>query len=395
MVARELRMTDLDDDVLLDLARRTDPLGVLTIYMDVPVSARAAGSRSVGIELKNRLSEIEHRISTEGGRDLTDALHDTLDRIAPVVERLADPRSAGRGHAVFAALGATEAICFSSQLRLPNRVVLEPGPLIHPLLELLEVGRPAGVVITSGAGADILDSRLGELRGVTRVITDEPEAPRHRSGPVVANGARAQQSTPMREQQERREQEQRLRRAGQVAAEIPRLSEEKAWERILISGAERTTTPLVAALPDRLRRITIRDPRDLAELDPSELAAEVAERLRGDRMARSLDLGRHVRDVALGGGRSALGLSEVAAALNDARAAQVVYDPEFRYVGAVGDDGYLFAWTEAAGTVVEEPRLTERIVERALETGARLTPIAGAGASILKDAGGIAALLRW
>ena len=395
MIARELTVNDLDHDLLLDLVRRRDPIGVLSIYIDAASGTRAVGHRPVAIEVKNRLTELERRIGSNGSSEHADALHQTLRRIAPVIDDLVDPRSTGRGHALFAGLGATDIVCFSSRLAVPNRVVLDPSPFIHPLLELLEVGRPAGVVLASGEGADILDWRFGELRSVTRVLADEPDQPRNRSGPLVTNGARAQQITPMREQQERRERERRLRQVGLIAAEICRVSEARHWERILVSGGERTTTPLVTALPDRLRRMTIRDPRHLVELDPSRLEAEVSERLGREQAERNLDLGRHVRNVALGTGKGALGLSEVVAALNDARAEHVIYDPDLRYAGSIGEDGYLFAWTEAAGPVVAEPRLTERIVERALETGTRLTPIAGVATGTLKDAGGIAALLRW
>jgi hypothetical protein len=48
-----------------------------------------------------------------------------------------------------------------------------------------------------------------------------------------------------------------------------------------------------------------------------------------------------------------------------------------------------------AGRVVDEPRLTERMVERSLQTGARITPLNGASAHLLADAGGVAAMLRW
>jgi hypothetical protein len=42
-----------------------------------------------------------------------------------------------------------------------------------------------------------------------------------------------------------------------------------------------------------------------------------------------------------------------------------------------------------------EPRLTERMVERCLATGASVTPIEGASAALLADTGGVAARLRW
>jgi hypothetical protein len=283
---------------------------------------------------------------------------------------------------------------FSTQMRLPNRVVLDSAPFIHPLLELLERGRPAGVVLMWGHAADLLDWRLGEIHRVAR-ITVEPAAvpgPRPRTGAVAQDGPRARQITPLRD---RKHDAARTRLLAAVAVEIDRLAEERGWERILVSGSERLTTPLVAELPDRLQDVTIREPRQLDELDPARLAAIVGDRLSEDQDARNLRLGRKVRDAALGAGRGALGLSEVAAALNEARADHVVYDPEVRYTGAVAADGSLFGWSEGASTAVAESRLTERIVERALDTGARLTPVEGAACEVLREAGGIAALLRW
>jgi hypothetical protein len=42
-----------------------------------------------------------------------------------------------------------------------------------------------------------------------------------------------------------------------------------------------------------------------------------------------------------------------------------------------------------------EPRFTERLVERALKTGAEISPIEGAADGGPRNAVGIAALLRW
>jgi hypothetical protein len=55
----------------------------------------------------------------------------------------------------------------------------------------------------------------------------------------------------------------------------------------------------------------------------------------------------------------------------------------------------LLASPHADGLLVEESRLTERIVERCLRTAARITPLDAIVAATLADAGGIAALLRW
>ena len=104
-----------------------------------------------------------------------------------------------------------------------------------------------------------------------------------------------------------------------------------------------------------------------------------------------------VREQAHGAGAAALGLSEVVGALNQARVAHLVYDPFVRYRGSVAGDGTLYAEDETALTAAAtaDPRLTERIVERALETGARVSPVEGAAADGLAEADGIAAVLRW
>lgn len=82
-------------------------------------------------------------------------------------------------------------------------------------------------------------------------------------------------------------------------------------------------------------------------------------------------------------------------ALNEARAEHVIYDSALRHSGAITPDGSLLAAGEAPGLGKEEPQLLERILERAFQTGARVTPVDGSAADHLADAGGIAALLRW
>jgi hypothetical protein len=61
-------------------------------------------------------------------------------------------------------------------------------------------------------------------------------------------------------------------------------------------------------------------------------------------------------------------------------------------------DGTLYAGEQVSGggaAVTAEPRLTERMVERALQTDARVSPIEGAASGLLADSGGTGALLRW
>lgn len=75
---------------------------------------------------------------------------------------------------------------------------------------------------------------------------------------------------------------------------------------------------------------------------------------------------------------------------------QLVYDSASRYLGAVADGGLLSADSEGPGAAAEEPRVTERrLPERALKTGVEVTPVPGAADTVLAEAGGLAARLRW
>jgi hypothetical protein len=375
---RELTASALNDAVLLDLLRMEDPLGVLSVFVAMPPDG---ADRRAEIEIKNKLAHLEDRAGSNGSVLRAEALRSTIALVAPALERLLDPGATGRGGAIFAALGGPEVVSITTPMPLASRVVLDSRPFVRPLLELLDEGEPAGVLLTSARETEVLDWRLGALRRLTR-LTREPE---EEQGPAT---------TP-HDQRARRERDRRRRWSEDVAADVSRLASEHGGERLLISGDERLTAPLVEALPPDLRANALLDARRLHEHDEPALAAAVAERLGKDRAGRNARLSRRVRAAALGAQRGALGLSEVVAALNEGRAEHVIYDSALRYSGSVAPDGSLLAAGEAPGLGKHEPRLLERILERAFHTGARVTPVDGSAADNLADAGGIAALLRW
>jgi len=391
VVHRELTASDLVSAALRDLIRDEDPLGVVSIYVDMPADG---ADRRAEIVLKNQLADLERRADSEGSLSRGEALRSAIERVMPTIERLLDPGTSGRGGAAFSPLSTSEVTFLTAPMPLPSRVVLDSRPFIQPLVELLDEGRPAGVVLVSAHAAELLDWRFGDLRSLSRVTREFADDGGDRPGPLVTNSAGARPVTAARDQRWRREREQQMRSMEQVAAEVLHLADEQDWGRIVISGDERLTGPLVDALPTRLRDVALLDPRHLQSDHPA-LAMDIAERLRQDRAGRNVDLSRRVRAAALGAQRGALGLSEVVAALNEGRVEHVIYDSARRYTGGIGPDGSLFADAERLGLGTEEPRLLERIVERALDTGARVTPLDGLAADRLADADGIAALLRW
>src|SRR5690606_692935 len=165
--------------------------------------------QGAAIEVRNRLAELERNLEQEGPPERARALARALRRLEPELERLTSPRESGRGRALFAPLADGEATRLAVPMPLPNRVVLDDTPFVHPLLELLDEGRPAGVVLASQDEARLLEWRLGELEELRRMEPEIAEHPHERSGPVGLSPS-AQASTPQREQHAARERVQAL-----------------------------------------------------------------------------------------------------------------------------------------------------------------------------------------
>ena len=393
VIAESLTTDSLDLKTLLELSRRSDPVGVLSVYLDVRPGENA---QATTIDLTNRLAELERRVERDGPPERALAVHEAVARLADEIDRVIDPEQRGRGRVVFAAVDGTWVTRVSTQMPLPNRVVLDGSAFIHPLLELLDEGGPAGVVLASRAEARLLEWRLGELVPLRELRAELLEPPHERSGPIGSRPGSGH-GTPTGEQRNARTRDEAARFIERVGAAASRLGRERGWKRVLVSAGEQLTEPLVLALSRPLSEVALRDPRVLVGLGLAMLEDIATERLRAAHEESARRLVHHICEYGNGAGVAALGLSEVVGALNQARVGHLIYDPSMRYRGSIGHDGSLYAHDEAilAYGSTPEVRLTERIVERALETGARVTPVEGAASNGLAEASGIAALLRW
>jgi hypothetical protein len=385
----------LDENGLGNLSEQTDSLGVLSVYVHAD-RRQDPNLQASAIDLRNRFRELQRRIDDDTGSDQNRDVAAALERLWPQIESLASPTASSRSRIAFAALESDWTLRHESAMPVANRVVLDDRPFIHSLLELLDEGRAAGVVVVSAEEARLLEWRVGSLELLSRVGQQYVEASHERAG-QIGGGPKGQFHTPIREQRQAREHERMQQFLGQLTKVAAELADDRGWERILISGGERWTEPTAARFPQALRDKVFTDARVLSGLDDVALATAITAWVHEQHAEREQQLLGHVRDAA-GAGMGALGLSEVAAALNAGRVAHLVYDPEVRYAGTVDAGGALYGGDEIGpdgrpGT--SEPRLTERLVERALKTGARISPVEGAARGALRDAAGIAALLRW
>ncbi len=384
----------LDSALLAELAVRTDPVGYLTITADVDPRAQATRRAPWAIEVDNELNALENRLREEGPRERWAAFRDCLERTAPERERLLDASEPGRGRALFAPVSkGRETEVVALQLPLPIRVVLEERPYVRPLVTALERGRPTGIVTVSRDALRAVEVALGvpsELASFALAV--ETEDWREMKGPAAGNPTQAQQTAPQRDRFERRLAGALERAIAARASELDALARARGWEHVLVAGDPRLAAPLVVALEgaghavEAVSRTAVGDAAAVAEAFADELAAA-----RQDRMVA---LAARVREA---GTEAVEGLPGTLAALNEGRVATLVLDEEAVYHGSVAPDGRLLPeGTPALGgeELRFEPRLAERMIERALATGARVVPVDGS-AELLGTPDGVAALLRW
>ncbi|MCV6982219.1 hypothetical protein H7I53_18580 [Mycolicibacterium pulveris] len=387
-------LEQLDDAGLRELSRRGDELGVLSVYVNADPS-QDPNLLAAAIDLKNRYRELQRRASEDGSLERGREVAAALDRLWPQIETLLTPAVSGRGRIAFFGLGSDWTSHLESAMPVTTRLVFDSGPFIHPLLEMLDEGRKAGVVIITADDARLLEWHVGVLRAVQTMENEYVQAPHERAG-QIGGGPPGQFNTPVREQRKARQRERSERFLDQVVDAVAKVAEENGWQRILVSGGDTWTDAAISRFPATVRDKVLADTRVLSGVDDASLARMVTERLHTQHKEYEQQLLTQVREAA-GTKSGALGLSEVTGALNDGRVAHLVYDPEVRYVGSVDANGLLYAGEEAppSAKATPEPRLTERLVERALEIDARITPVEGASGGVLAEANGIGALLRW
>ncbi|HTM85817.1 MAG TPA: hypothetical protein VL179_13115, partial [Mycobacterium sp.] len=178
-----------------------------------------------------------------------------------------------------------------------TRVVLDDSPFIHPLLELLDEGRPAGVVLVSAEEARLFEWRVGSLQLLSSIEQQHVQASHERAG-QIGGGPRGQFNSPVREQRQARGRDRAQRFLEQVTTVAAGLAAARGWERILVSGGDRWTEPTVAGFPQSLRDKVFADSRVLTGFDDAALARVVNDWAKEQHSERERRLPAEVRDAA-------------------------------------------------------------------------------------------------
>lgn len=359
-------------DTLRAVARMHDPIGVLTVYADI-APHEAAGRKPLWEE-QVRVG-LEHLGRGTSGAEAA-ALRARLHALEPAVERLLDPRTRGRGRALFAAVSGEEIHEARIALPLATDVRLARRAHLLPLLAAAQCGHVLGVAVVSSDELRLLELDMGEGRELQRVDLSQPgfewSLRKEPNAGVVEN----------------------LHRSADIAApEVERAARAHGWDDVMVVGSPRIAPRVADALTRAGLSVEVNDGDPAPEVTATTIAGVCAAYSDASRQAREQGLVGRVVEQAAANGRGALGLVDVAAALAEGRVDHLVLDALGTYPGTVTGDGRLVAAGSAPATPVVD--LAGELVERAFETNAAVTAVSGSAAEALSSCGGVGASLRW
>jgi hypothetical protein len=375
-------------DKLKQLAGWAPPHGVLSVYVVVEPGDRRAAWR---VELVDRLREaLGSQADGRSGLPLRAAAERALERFP---EHRPPPE--GRGHAGFVEVAEKGGRELWYPFRIPPRateVTYGHRPCLRPLIEIADAGASLGVAAVSGDQARLWEWELGALSALddwtlTRTGDWRERKAQRPSDPARYHGAGASG----REQFGQRLEAHRERFLKDVARQTAVAAGQRRWRDLLVFGENEHVRHFTDALdPHESRHVY---GKNVVSEPTARLAERVGELLPELSRERELRLVEAVKEAAYSGKeRASLGPQETLEALTQGRVEHLLFDAERDYSGH-GIEARL----AYAGPALDEDGLpvAELMIEQALETGARVTPLVGDAAAALGEHDGVAALLRY
>jgi Bacterial archaeo-eukaryotic release factor family 10 len=349
-------------------------LGVVTVCVAIDPGDRGEGWLT---DLRNQLKAIvEARDDGHGrGRALTATAQRILDRFAN--EELPSGRcqigfcEATDGRRARDIWTAAQFDDFSTSASYGER------PRLTPLLRLLDEGAAIGAAAVSEERIHLYEWKLGALE-----LIHDWEAEmytldwRERKAGKPSNMARTQGAASSgRDQYDQRLEHNRLRfleETGRLTADEAR---GRSWRRVIGFGDPEHVREFEKGAK-KSSEVELAEAVDVISEDRGRLLERVnAAVAAGNRRGQLELIERALEGARTPRGRGALGLIDVQRSLNEGRVEHLLFDAD----------------TQDRGLA----EIEDEVVERALRTSARVTPVEGDAAEAIREHGGVAAVLRY
>ncbi len=380
----------LTHEVLEDLAKAEPRRLVISVHArtDPRDPANTSATPAWLIELRTGLRAISEQLENGDDRESRLAFRELRPRIEKELVALTPHE---RARSVAWILDADRTLGrFSLQLPLRRgRTVADTKPFVSPLVDVADRGAPVGVVLV---GSDLI-----RILQIEQAEPSEPENStfelslgdwRPFGGSAGGSPARGRQTTSHEEHYRARVEKQRDRLFETGAKETAMRLETLGWERLVVIAEGQIASQFRHALPVPVRERVVAEADLNLVGDELNVIAETVEPLIEDAwQERTEALARLVTDRAKSGGAATLGPQETLGALAEGRVDHLVLDPDHDFSSAarmippsIGGPSHM---------------LGERAVETAIATSARVTSMSTEASAALRDADGMAALLRY
>jgi hypothetical protein len=373
------------DRLLRQLAEWQTQRGVLSVSVNVDPADRG---RAWWITLRDQLRNLAASTPPhEAKRAFEAACNRVLDRFPEH-----SPPPEGRGHVGFVDVAEKPTEVWRSMQIPPRRteVVHLPRPRLGPLIEAFNDGPRVGVVLVSSERVRLLEWELGvirqlEEREIVLWSLDWRERKSERSVP----GAGEWTSASGRDQFGQRLEANRQRFLQEAGTLVRARRQERDWQHVVAFGPGQTVTELAEGVgvdADRLHSVA----QDLIAAREGDVAARVEVEIQEVNRNRGFALVREIEEAIGAATGAVLGPQDALKALDGGRVRHLVFDPERDHDAELED-----AEAAVAETDGNRVPLLEQLIERAVLTGAEVTPIRGEPATRLEPYQGVAALLRY
>lgn len=377
---------------LRDLINHRSDGPVLSVFCrtDPREPSNKGDSPAWGIALKNGL----RAVAEATGEDR--ALHGEAQRLGTLAERrLAATPAAERGRSVALFLGADGNLDRLITFQIPvreDRVALDSGPVVWPLIDVLDRGLRTGLVLVSHDRIRMLEWQDGTAHDLEASDWDlELGDWREYRAATRANPHRGRQSVTHDAAFDDRVEEWRAKFVKGAAKAIAESSRELQFDRLVVAAEGSGPAEFTAALPEDVRNLVEATvPSNLIDLSAAEAAARLDPHLRDAWRTRVNGVAEQAVARIGGGDRAAAGADQILLALVEGRVEHLVLDPYLEF----GQDGLSDGARQAIADA-GEATAPEALVELAIRTDARISSAAVSEVPALDRAGGVLALLRY
>ncbi|MFL5908239.1 MAG: VLRF1 family aeRF1-type release factor [Solirubrobacterales bacterium] len=368
-------LRSLNDGAIEQLLDWRPEHGVISVYLVIDPADRRDSWRTV---LKDQLNEIVEAEWDPTGRRRV-PLAATAERIqehfldeVPPFERLQI------GFCEVAEKDGRDVWTSAQMRREMTEIVDLDHPYLIPLLGLLDEGAPIGVAAISAERVRLFEWVLGRLTDLEdwEAVLFMPDW-REKKAQSSPDPARVHgPSASGHDQFDQRLDANRERFLEQVGGLVAEQALGRRWRRVLAFGAAHQVGRLQQGVRDRVE-LDLADEVDIvSENDRGRILERVEAAVERHNRRREMALVQAAVEAALTpAGRGATGLDEIERSLTEGRVRHLLFDAQSR------------------GRDVRQ--MEEQLVDRALRTSAEVTPVEGEAAEMLREHGGIAALLRY